>query len=500
MESVIKCEHPVIIVNPNLALHVRRGYNLIVTPNGNHRVCEDDIRCKLVTNKTSYRYQEYLNSDVLHIFLGYMLKDEYKDNALYSFLPTFISAHDRQNHYADVYQRHYKKYYSVYNISVNDLDNYYIINEKDKKVEPLFYAVPCGRCVLCKQHSAGVVSARNELEFASSSCVPYMVTLTFDDAHYPEDLSRQNQTHILQKFFKRLRRSMEYRGLRTDFRYFAVSEFGSKFHRFHYHIIFYNVDTHLNYTAWDKDLKRTTSEFYKTLVSVWRFGFIDCRSIDVTKGNTPIRYLCKYLRKQVDGQETNSWKSKYLGMQTILKYKDNILTAFKDETFLIENSWTGGMVAIPMYSFIKRSVSPTITRALPLNVRQDLYLQYYTFNKLRNDSKFKRYEVFKQRYTKYLCLCVRLGYCDDDDKTCLHSMPFETTALKTDDYQTLFNTLVDTYERLDSLHLDVTRICNDDKFFVENVVITNVLHDISQETYLAKSKFDSYLSSEIDGQ
>lgn len=490
----IECEHPNIIINPNLALLVENGYNLLVTPDGNHWIGKDCIISKLKRTKDNSRERivEYLNCSILKIFCGYALKDEYKSVDLYNHLPRFIAPEEVK---ASYYKEHHKKYYSVYNIDYNEVDNYYIINEKLQVTQPVFYLVPCGKCVLCKKKSIGVLKARNTLEFCSSKSMPFFVTLTFDDASYPFDLSRESQTDIFQKFIKRLRRFCQYRELSTKFKYFAVSEFGSKSHRFHYHIIFYHIDPQLSFTEWNKDAKRYTSKLYDALVKVWKKGFVYVESFDLNSGSSPVSYVCKYISKQQSSEQTNKWKSIYMGKDKILEYKDNVLSSFKDDSFEVKNDFTGKVTKIPMYSFIRRMVSPTIVRALPLNVRENIKHSFIYFERYREVmSRFHKdpEKQYMDRYFKYMSLCVRLNYSDLCHKDFALPEEYELEPLR--------NKLMDLYTILDGYNLDINKLYNDDVFYYENVVITNNLFDVDLLKYAALKDFGALISSEVDEQ
>lgn len=68
----------------------------------------------------------------------------------------------------------------------------------------------------------------HELDYHSKAS---FTTLTYDDDHFPKAGSLVKRD--LQLFFKRLRRSGK------EFRYYACGEYGGKFSRPHYHIIFF---------------------------------------------------------------------------------------------------------------------------------------------------------------------------------------------------------------------------------------------------------------------
>lgn len=96
-----------------------------------------------------------------------------------------------------------------------------------------YIEVPCGKCLICQRNLVHDWSMRMRYESLDSKCV-FFITLTYDDDHLP--INEQGFVTLvksdLQKFFKRLRKSIKVR-------YFAVGEYGSKFGRPHFHIILF---------------------------------------------------------------------------------------------------------------------------------------------------------------------------------------------------------------------------------------------------------------------
>lgn len=93
--------------------------------------------------------------------------------------------------------------------------------------------VPCGRCMACRIRRARMWSIRivHESKAWPQSC---FVTLTYDSAHLPKNLSL-DKTDV-QLFLKRLRKS-----LGRSFRYFIGAEYGEHGLRPHYHAIFFGL-------------------------------------------------------------------------------------------------------------------------------------------------------------------------------------------------------------------------------------------------------------------
>lgn len=122
---------------------------------------------------------------------------------------------------------------------VNHLNCYsdYYFERKGVKI-PLFYLFPCGHCELCRSKKSSEYCFRAACETKTHPISPLFVTLTYRPEFLPFDGLHLDH---LQKFFKRLRSRLDFFGLPTDFRYLAVGEYGCKYGRPHYHIIFWNL-------------------------------------------------------------------------------------------------------------------------------------------------------------------------------------------------------------------------------------------------------------------
>lgn len=103
--------------------------------------------------------------------------------------------------------------------------------------------LPCGKCLGCRTARATHWARRCEHEATQWQHNTFL-TLTYDDAHLPEE--GHLNAHELQKFFKRLRQNLNrhrHRHLsdpRSTARYFACGEYGERNGRPHYHAILFN--------------------------------------------------------------------------------------------------------------------------------------------------------------------------------------------------------------------------------------------------------------------
>lgn len=142
--------------------------------------------------------------------------------------------------------------------------------------------VPCGKCEACLSNRRNAWSFRLFQEMKNSES-GYFLTLTYDDDQIPTEFVNINgeihcvgvvkKKHI-QDFLKRLRRSIE----PFKIRYFAVSEYGPKTDRPHYHMLLFNFP-HL--------LKDKLDEYIN---SAWGFGFTRVDPINIAR----IQYVTSY--------------------------------------------------------------------------------------------------------------------------------------------------------------------------------------------------------------
>lgn len=111
----------------------------------------------------------------------------------------------------------------------------------DKKSGMFF---PCGRCICCRINRREEWSMRlyHEHEYWKDAC---FVTLTYNDFYLPRNESGVPvlRPDDLQKFFKRLRRTL-CRRISSQFRIkmFSCGEYGPSTHRPHYHAIIFGLD------------------------------------------------------------------------------------------------------------------------------------------------------------------------------------------------------------------------------------------------------------------
>lgn len=170
-------------------------------------------------------------------------------------------------------------------------------------------AVPCGKCHGCRTDQALMWSIRGYHE-AQEHKQNSFLTLTYSDENLPADGLIDKRP--LQNFFKRIRKAGH------KIRYLACGEYGSITRRPHYHAIIFGKD-------WLENSIPINSELYanQDLTSAWGYGHVTAASVTMAS----ICYVCGYVNKKIDDQDTFSLMSRRpgIGHAWLDKYKDDIL-------------------------------------------------------------------------------------------------------------------------------------------------------------------------------
>lgn len=162
----------------------------------------------------------------------------------------------------------------------------------------------CGCCVGCRLDHSLEWALRLVAE-AKTCEHAYMMTLTYDDEHLPmikpnSDLPYEVPTLLTKKEFKdwmkNFRRQVEYHYGITGLRFYMCAEYGTKFHRPHYHVILFN------FSFPDREKWKVTkagSQLYRSpfLEKVWKYGFSSIGEVNPECCAYVARYV---LKKQKD--------------------------------------------------------------------------------------------------------------------------------------------------------------------------------------------------------
>jgi len=178
-----------------------------------------------------------------------------------------------------------------------------------------FIEVPCGKCAGCRKtlRDSWFMRFREEAKGQFSR----FITLTYDDENLPFHVDEDAVIHYdvdkkhLQKFLKRVRKN-------NKFKYFAVSEYGSKDGRPHYHLLLFSPE-------------RIDVERY------WKYGFV--KDLPAKKGS--YKYITKYLLKGSDGVPEGSLKNFMICSKRPaigLRYLDTVTDdQFFEQKFMMDN-------------------------------------------------------------------------------------------------------------------------------------------------------------------
>lgn len=299
-----------------------------------------------------------------------------------------------------------------------DLDNCYILDKATGDCIPMYYEVPCGKCILCRDKKAREWSTRAMCEAQYSQGYPLFVTLTYDNVHLPKDGVQKKHA---QNFMKRLRINLNrYMGRDINLRFFLCAEYGSKSKRPHYHALIYNfpqLDT----------LKRTLSIIEKSWSFViprgkvgdvggivfkdehsnryrQQYGFVHLRQAQ----GGHVKYCMKYMRKDAPIPHGSndvfylSSRRRGLGYQWLHDHYDEFLQHPQLGDVVFTDIWSCAKFEAAMPTYFKNILYPTISRIIPKKIRDDfgLFVHYLTVRHsiLQTDFITKNEKDILQKY------------------------------------------------------------------------------------------------------
>lgn len=129
-----------------------------------------------------------------------------------------------------------------------------------------WFQIPCGKCINCRVNRANDWKKRI-LKECEKYEYNHFITLTYNDLHLPGNHSLVKKD--VQKFFKRLRRFLEYHGITEKIKYFCSGEYGDKTRRPHYHIILMNCDLNIMPMVYIKNENNTNYYSSKLIEKLW---------------------------------------------------------------------------------------------------------------------------------------------------------------------------------------------------------------------------------------
>lgn len=285
------------------------------------------------------------------------------------------------------------------NINLDNFEDYSIVLD-DGECIPLYIVVPCGKCVLCRKRNSTDLQFRAMCESVYSKTTPLFITLTYKEAP-----SYGVCKEHLQKFFKRLRSSLDYEGIEHEIRYFAVGEYGSEFGRPHYHALLWNFPHMLNWKVLCDMIRKN-----------WNYGFVYVEPLK--KGGT--NYVMKYLRKpqdNVNGRNPTfylaSRKNGGLGFKWCLQNADFYRRNPDVLTVSVTDPYTKTTMTCAIPRYFKDKMFPTKSRLVDKSIR-DIWksAQFYLCQAKQRttvipdgmEEALHEFQMFRSKYTYLPCL------------------------------------------------------------------------------------------------
>ncbi|WNK14563.1 MAG: replication initiator protein [Microvirus sp.] len=164
-----------------------------------------------------------------------------------------------------------------------------MVYTKAKSLLRVPLTVPCGGCIGCRMQKAQEWSTRIAHE-ATLHEENSFLTLTYDDAHLPDNYSVS--VREMQLFLKRLRQEVG-----KPVRFFACGEYGDKGGRPHYHLILFGYGFP-DRTVWRKSPSGFLLYRSQQLEKVWPYGNSEIGTVTPSSGG----YVARYVLKKVGGE------------------------------------------------------------------------------------------------------------------------------------------------------------------------------------------------------
>lgn len=153
-----------------------------------------------------------------------------------------------------------------------------------KKIPGIYVQWPCRWCINCRIDRKNYWKDRLDYEHLNKISSAF-VTFTYDEWHLPKNgsLCREDFKKLITNLRQRTRKQLPSDLCKKNWTYYGCGEYGDKYGRPHYHILFFGLD------FWDcKQLFNTT----------WHGGIVD--SLPILNGG--IGYVLSYMDKQLFGK------------------------------------------------------------------------------------------------------------------------------------------------------------------------------------------------------
>lgn len=161
--------------------------------------------------------------------------------------------------------------------------------ERGDVIRALF--LPCGQCIGCRLERSRQWAVRcvHESKLHERNC---FVTLTYDNAHLPDDFSLRYSD--FQRFMKRLRKEAG-----KPVRFFMCGEYGEGLSRPHYHALLFGYD--FEDKLYFKRAGESVLYTSRRLERLWPFGFSLIGDVSFESA----AYCARYCVKKVNGKDAD---------------------------------------------------------------------------------------------------------------------------------------------------------------------------------------------------
>lgn len=189
--------------------------------------------------------------------------------------------------------------------------------------------IPCGRCIGCRQEYSRQWGMRCSFEIMMHKTTSSFITLTYNDDHLPP-----GETLVPLDFKNFIKRVRYHYG--KNIRFFGCGEYGDKYKRPHYHIIFFNLDFP-DKSLWKMRTSGTTKAYRSPkLEQIWDKGYSEIGEANFDSAC----YIARYIIKKINVSSKTPENLKY--------------------TYDIIDKQTGEVTGIRQPEFLRMSLKPGI--------------------------------------------------------------------------------------------------------------------------------------------
>lgn len=236
--------------------------------------------------------------------------------------------------------------------------------------------VPCGHCILCTERKKKSFAAKCIMETQLHEYLPEFVTLTYNEDHLPKDGINYRDVQL---FLKRLRINLERNyGFTGELKYAVGSEYGTKTHRPHYHMLIWGIPRHTGQPLWHY------ANVKKLFADCWQQGFVYPKTC---RDSNAAYYVSKYMSKDAKipkGCNAPVHRSSInLGVDFVMDKAAGVLRANPEYTEVKYcDRFTGNVCRIPLVKYFIDKVFPTYT-SVPVEQRDALRDYHLSLDKYR---------------------------------------------------------------------------------------------------------------------